>query len=455
MRGLRGAGFAMALLFVCTACETPGSSPFFEATSPVRVLDTTPPGSAPGVAVDATIEIELSGEVLESSLGGAVTVAPIGGAVLPVQVTADGTIVEVRLAAGATFDLATTYRVTVSGLRDLRSRPIEVESWTFQTVAPPEGLLVTRLPAPGTTAPGDFLVRAVFNVALDPAQVGPNAMRLNGGGIGGTVVYDAPAQALTFRPNSTVDGPVTVNMGTITDVYGRDIVPPDWSFTADAAIEDVDRPVLPGQVSVTETSAGTIAVTFEPATDDVWGASDMRYEALFLKLPPASSADCEDAFSTESLRVVGFGDGGTLLATGLSGGRWSVFVEAEDGSGRRSLPRSGELAAPLSIGVPTFGTHIQPILEQRCALAGCHAGSNPPGFVDYTAPREEIVAHVGQLEMPLVEPFCLESSYLWRKLMPGFEIVGQHMAPPGVDEGAISRRERDLFRRWIVDQGGQ
>lgn len=436
----------------CAACDAPGRSPFFEGRSSVVVLDTTPVAGATDVSIDAVLEIELTGDVTQQAVDDAFSLVELP-ALTPVFVAvtyADGLV---RVTPGDGLDLDTQYRASLTGLVDARGRVSDPFEWDFTTLNPPAPALFLSVPAQGTTVPGNFVVRAAFSVPLNAALLGASPIRLNAGAIGGATTYDAPSQTLTFRPNTTVDGAVAVALDPVTDVYGRQFAPAGWTFDAVAATVDALRPTLAGAVTATESSAGTIIVTFDPALDDQWSGTSLRYDARITRLPPPAPAGCLDPFEPETRRGAVYGSAGAITFSGLGGGSWSVVLEAEDGSGRRSLPSMVAGTVPLILDTVTFDAVIQPILGDKCALSGCHVGSAAPGYVDYTGTRDEIASHVSQLDVELVVPYCLEQSYLWRKLTPGYEIEGQLMPPAEAPSSALSRRERELFRRWIQEQG--
>lgn len=445
-----------AWVLSCAACSAKGDSPYFESVSPVSVLDTAPAAGEGGVSIDAVLEIEFSGEIDPQGVEDGFALETLAGAAVPVVVSYAAKIARVTLASGERLDLDTAYRASLEGLRDARGRPMPAYEWQFTTVNPPPATVVARLPAPGSTAPGNFVVRAVFSVPIDASLLGANPIRVNAGAVGGSSAYDAAGRTLTFRPNAPADGPISVVIDPVFDVYGRQLtLTSGWSFSAAIATVDAERPTLPGAVTAAETSAGTITVTFDPAADDQWSGDSVRYEALLTRLKPPAPTGCLDPFEPEAHRAAVYGTSAGISVSGLSGGTWLVILEAEDGSGRRSLPHPADAPVTLSQAAPTFTTAIEPLLTERCALSGCHAGANPPGFVDYTGTRDEIVSHQSQHdEMPLVTPFCLERSYIWRKLNPGYEIEGQLMPPDIVSASSLSRRERELFRGWIQDLGG-
>lgn len=450
---------AAVIAVSCAACSAPGDSPFFERLSPVGILDTTPAADAVDVAIDTDLEIEFGGDVRNAqAIEDAFTLValPAETPVVGLVVSYDDRLARIVLPNGVDLELGSRYRASLTGLLDVRGRPLEPYQWEFTVVDPPAPALVAMLPTPASTSPGNFVVRAIFNVPLDPALLGANPLRVNAGGVGGSASYDPSSNTLTFHPNATANGgmSVTFDLAGVVDVYGRQFVPSGWAFTANDAIVDASRPTLAGNVTASETSAGTITVTYDPAIDDQWSGTGIRYEALLTKLKPPAPAGCLDPFEPESIRAAVYGTTPSGIAiSGLSGGSWSVLLDAEDGSGRRSLASTGGTVT-LTQGAATFVTAIQPVLEERCALSGCHVGNDPPGYVDYTDTRDEIVSHESQTGLALVTPYCLQQSYLWHKLAPGFEIDGQSMPPLSVEASALSRRDRELFRRWIVEQGG-
>jgi hypothetical protein len=298
-------------------------------------------------------------------------------------------------------------------------------------------------------------------VPIDTSQFDATPMQVRADGVlvAGQFSYDIPGQTLSFKPAAAADGAITVELDPMTDIYGRPVTATSasgWAFTADAAVEDLERPVLDGVTATTSTtsSGGTISVSFDLASDDTWPSGTMRYEVLLTRLAPPTPPGCGDSFTPEVRRIAIFGSAGTVAIGSLvPGTSWGILVEAEDGSGRRSLANG--TGGNLTIaGGPTFVDVIEPLISDRCAVA-CHTGSNPPGYVDYTQSLDEIKAHESQYQaMPLVTPFCLEESYLWRKLSPGYEIVGQPMPPKEIPAAALSRREREQFRLWIQELGG-
>lgn len=439
----------------CTACDAPGDSPFFEARSSVVVLDTTPEGEATNVSIEGVLEIELNRDgVTTQEVEAAFDLVELP-ALTPVLVSVAYEGALARITPAARLELNTRYRATLTDLLDNRGRSVGDYQWEFTTVDPPAPALALSSPAQGSLAPGNLVVRATFTVPLNPALLGASPIRLNAGAIGGATSYDAPSRTLTFRPNTTVDGAVAVALDPVTDVYGRQFAPAGWTFDASAAIVDAQRPTLPGAVTASETSAGTIAITFDGALDDQWSGASIRYEALLTRLQPPAPPDCLDPFVPEAVRAAVYGNtSGGITVSGLVGGSWAVVLEAEDGSGRRSLPSSAAGNVVLTQDAVTFDAKIQRLLTDNCALSGCHASSNAPGYVDYTGTLAEIAAHVSQPGLDLVTPYCLEQSYLWRKLTPGFEITGKPMPPDEAPSSALSRREREYFRRWIQEQGG-
>lgn len=450
---------AAVIAVSCAACSAPGDSPFFERRSPVGIIDTTPPDGAVEVGIDVDLEIEFGGDVLNAqAIESAFTLVelPAETPVVGLVVSYDDRLARIALPNGVELELGSRYRASLDGLLDVRGRPLEPYQWEFTVVDPPAPALVAMLPAPASTAPGNFVVRAIFNVPLDPALLGANPLRVNAGAVGGSTTYDPSSNTLTFHPNTTANGgmSVTFDLAGVEDVYGRQFVPSGWAFVADDAIVDATRPTLGGNVSASETSAGTITVVYDAAADDRWSGTGIRYEALLTKLKPPAPTGCLDPFEPESVRAAVYGTTSSGIAvSGLSGGSWSVLLDAEDGSGRRSLATTAGTVT-LTQGAATFAARIQPLLEEGCALSGCHVGNDPPGYVDYTGTLGEIVAHESQTGLPLVTPYCLQQSYLWHKLAPGFEIDGQPMPPRSVEASALSRRDRELFRRWIVEQGG-
>ncbi|HLT35779.1 MAG TPA: hypothetical protein VK034_05825 [Enhygromyxa sp.] len=101
---------------------------------------------------------------------------------------------------------------------------------------------------------------------------------------------------------------------------------------------------------------------------------------------------------------------------------------------------------------PTFGTDIWPVLENRCAIMGCHANLSVPLMPD------EATSYMNLIGMPAataqvnyVEPGDPDGSYLWHKLAGTASSVeggGGLLMPVG---GQLCGTEFQAIYAWILD----
>lgn len=109
---------------------------------------------------------------------------------------------------------------------------------------------------------------------------------------------------------------------------------------------------------------------------------------------------------------------------------------------------AAEFGEPDPDSGATFSGHVQPILDARCAVAGCHGTMAPQAGLDLT--RDVARDNLFQLstqnpEIPLVTPGNPTNSYLMTKLT-GDGFTGKQM-PLGASP--LSQAELDIVRLWI------
>lgn len=440
----------------------------------MTLLDRSPAADDPSAPVDAPIEAEFSGAISTNGIasGFRLFLGTSSGA----PVAAHYTFAEGARVASLTPDtplaLGADYLAKVEpGFPDAKGRPLAGFVWTFHTETPAATTLSRLVPAPGQLAPVNFVLRAGFSQPLSAATVSSlvrATIVTSAGGLTSQSLaqasYDAEANALFFRPaqdappNATIR--VLVSASNLTDTYGRAIpssLLAGWTFSTSAA-GDYTRPVIGAISAATEAPAGSGSgrVTLPTVTDNLWGATEIRWEATFAHQTPPFPAGCDDVFDPQERRraVLGSSGGGTLSVSGLTNGYWAVTVVAEDGSGRRSLPSAPKMFA-VTAGAVVFDPVVKTIFHDRCAFEGCHAGPQPAGYIDLdTSTRDQVVGY--QPKNPVrpvaVQPYCLSRSYLWWKLVPGYDIDAGLMPPSYVDTPALTRREREEIRSWI-EQG--
>jgi hypothetical protein len=109
---------------------------------------------------------------------------------------------------------------------------------------------------------------------------------------------------------------------------------------------------------------------------------------------------------------------------------------------------AAEFGEPDPDSGATFSGHVQPILDARCAVAGCHGAMAPQAGLDLTkdVARDNLFGMSTQNpDLPLVTPGNPTNSYLMTKLT-GDGFMGQQM-PLGA--GPLSQEEQDIVRLWI------
>jgi hypothetical protein len=109
---------------------------------------------------------------------------------------------------------------------------------------------------------------------------------------------------------------------------------------------------------------------------------------------------------------------------------------------------AAEFGEPDPDSGATFSGHVQPILDTRCATAGCHGSMAPQAGLDLTqdVARDNLFQlSIQNPELPLVTPGNPTNSYLMTKLT-GDGFSGQRM-PLGA--APLSQAELDVVRLWI------
>ncbi len=109
---------------------------------------------------------------------------------------------------------------------------------------------------------------------------------------------------------------------------------------------------------------------------------------------------------------------------------------------------AAEFGEPDPDSGATFSEHVLPILENRCATAGCHSSVAPAADLDLTAEvaRDSLFLNsIQNPDLPLVTPGNPTNSYLMTKLT-GDGFSGMQM-PLGADP--LSAEQQDIIRLWI------
>lgn len=113
----------------------------------------------------------------------------------------------------------------------------------------------------------------------------------------------------------------------------------------------------------------------------------------------------------------------------------------------------GMIAPPAA---PTVLEVQARVFGPRCALSGCHTGTNPPRGLDLTDPQASASHLVGvasdeRPELMRVQPFDASSSYLYLKLIGDPSILGDRMP---LDRPPLSAADLAFVAAWI-DQGAR
>ncbi len=109
---------------------------------------------------------------------------------------------------------------------------------------------------------------------------------------------------------------------------------------------------------------------------------------------------------------------------------------------------AAEFGEPDPNSGATFSGHVQPILNARCATAGCHGNMAPQAGLDLTegVARDNLFQlSVQNPDIPLVTPGNPTNSYLMTKLT-GDGFSGKQM-PLGA--APLTQADRDVIRLWI------
>jgi hypothetical protein len=109
-----------------------------------------------------------------------------------------------------------------------------------------------------------------------------------------------------------------------------------------------------------------------------------------------------------------------------------------------------EFAAPPEGGGATLSGHVQPIFDQYCAVAGCHAGDVVAEGLDLSAGNAraslvEVMARQNP-DVPLVTPLNPTNSYLVTKLVS----TGQAGKQMPLAAEPLGQSELDIIRTWII-----
>jgi hypothetical protein len=134
---------------------------------------------------------------------------------------------------------------------------------------------------------------------------------------------------------------------------------------------------------------------------------------------------------------------------------WIEGTDAEGGDLPDAVINYDDCQYAAEFGVPdpdsgaTLSGHVQPILDTRCAAAGCHGEVAPAAGLDLTAGKSRdnllLIASTQNPDLSLVTPGNPTNSYLMTKLT-GAGFTGQQM-PLAAQQ--LSDAELEIVRLWI------
>ncbi len=207
--------------------------------------------------------------------------------------------------------------------------------------------------------------------------------------------------------------------------------------------------------AATQTLLEAELVVGDPNQDGIFGASDEE------AMQEIKRGDPWNSYMLQRLQGNVPGSPMPLANTPLSAAEivavacWIEGLDADGGDLPEASIDYDDCQYAAEFGVPdpdsgaTLSGHVQPILDTRCATAGCHGEIAPAAGLDLTAgaSRDNLleIASTQNPDLSLVTPGNPTNSYLMTKLTSdGF--AGKQM-PLGAN--ALSPEEIDVIKLWI------
>jgi hypothetical protein len=268
-----------------TVYFTTGAS--LDSSAPT-VVSVTPSNGATNVPVNALVRVTTDEQLDPTSIDNTTlhVTPPAAG-----SVSLLGDQRTLRLALNDSLTPSTTYTIHVSGARDLSGNPMAPFSSSFTTSA--SAVLDTTAPtvvsftpvAASTNVPVTTPIVMTLSEPIDPAQVGPNSMRVyvSSGSvqIAGTYTVSNRGTVVTFTPLAAYPAGTNVFAysnydGSLTDLAGNMLQSTSTSFTTAGSQPDTTAPtivsVTPANGAVGVGPQAVITLTFSesmnPATND-------------------------------------------------------------------------------------------------------------------------------------------------------------------------------------------
>ena len=279
-----------------------------------------------------------------------------------------------------------------------------------------------------------------------------------------TVLGTTTARIAGFAPGTkefvvvrAVDAAGNVQTANDTEVSGQ---------TLAAVGTDTTAPVFSSIITVTQVinPASKLTVSWGAATDDTYGATDIRYHLC----ASVTASDCQgSSFVDHIIATTNWGVTNAALTLLTPRTAYSVYIRPEDRSGNL------ENADNFSTGktATSWSLNVQPILFGRCIA--CHDNYDEPAaivgvgsaFIEAqacAASGNSNVADSGACLVKLIDPTRPEYSYIYRKVNP-LNLATSPFSPaapnsydglqmPRDTSGVLGADDDDIIRTWI-EQG--
>lgn len=211
-------------------------------------------------------------------------------------------------------------------------------------------------------------------------------------------------------------------------------------------LSDSTPPTFAGLSGTSNITATKLDLVWAAATDDQTAQAEIVYDVY-----EATAAGTESFATPKATSKPG---ATSITLTGLTPATTLYWiVRARDVAGNRD---SNIVEKNAATGV-SFDRNIQPILTQRCAVQGCHIGSNPPNGLNLSPGLTQFYIFLDSFEVATLKrvvkgnpsPTNSTNSYLYKKIT-GTHSSGEIMPPPSTND-SVPAGERALFQRWIND----
>jgi hypothetical protein len=217
------------------------------------------------------------------------------------------------------------------------------------------------------------------------------------------------------------------------------------AYTGEAGVTtpaaQVPPPAAPSNLVAAATSSTQVTLT--------WSDNSNNETSFKVERRTGSGAFAEVA--SLGSNVTTFGDSGLTAAT-----TYGYRVRAVNGSGPSNYSNEATATTQAAAPTVTLAADVQPILTQKCALAGCHAGSRPQQGMSLAAGATlQNVVNVDSVEvssLKRVKPGDPDNSFLFEKVSKDNPRGGGDRMP--ATGGPLTQAQIDKIRQWI-EQGAK